>query len=364
MDPVAAVSYGIAALLALYPTYRAHDAWQRERRWVQLLEQLPIDGPGEPARTNVLEDRFVGCLVGGAIGDALGRMGESLPSWLVRLRFGTIADFHPGLLRRVRAAGSVTDDTQLTLCLARSIGPDGHCDREMLSRLLIDWYDYRIGPGRATTTAVKRLKQGIPWERAGEPNSAGNGTVIRVAPIGLVWHRDTERRQQQAEWSAIGTHRHPLAISGARLIADAIAFALQRTAERPPDLIAHLLEHETDRTWRNALIMVQELNSEMTCKSLRRLGKSGFVVHTVSAALYLFQKLGDRPQAALLTAANCGGDTDSIGAVLGNLLGAWHGMRALPERLRRQVQGQAVLKHEARRLLAIHRQLYPSALSS
>jgi ADP-ribosyl-[dinitrogen reductase] hydrolase len=362
MDAFAAASYGTAALLALYPAYRAYDVWQRERRWVELLAQLPTDGSDEPARNNVLEDRFVGCLVGGAIGDALGRMGESLPSWLVRLRFGTITDFHAGLLRRVRGLGSVTDDTQLTLCVARSIGYDGSCDPILLQRLFCDWYDYRVGPGKATTAAVLRLRQHVEWEQAGDRGSAGNGTVIRVAPIGLVWHHDNKRRRQQAEWSAMGTHGHPDAIAGARIVADAIAYALKRTAQKPADLITHLLAKETDPTWKKALTLVQDLNSEMTDKSLRRVGTSGYVVHTVSAALLLFQKLGDSPQAALVTAANAGGDTDSIGAVLGNLLGAWHGMRALPERLRRQVQGHGALTHEARRLLAIHQHLKPGVL--
>lgn len=357
MDPIAATSYGTAALLALYPLYRVRDVWLRERRWEALLARLPVDTGDEPARTSILEDRFMGCLVGGAIGDALGRMGESLPAWLVRLRFGTITQFQSGLLRRVRRAGSVTDDTQLTLCIARSIGDDGRCDPEVLRRLLSDWYDYRIGPGKATSAAVLRLRLGLPWDRAGSPTSGGNGAVIRIAPIALVWHDDARRRQELATWSAIGTHRHPLAISGARLVADAIAFALQRTAERPADLITHLLERETDPTWRRTLGTVQDMSGGMTCANLRQLGTSGYVVHTVAAALYLFQTLGDSPQSALVTAVNCGGDTDSIGAVLGNLLGAWHGLRALPEKLRRQVQGKAVLKHEARRLLAIHQRL-------
>jgi ADP-ribosyl-[dinitrogen reductase] hydrolase len=356
MDPLAAACYGTAALLTLYPLYRAYDAWRRERGWTQQLNRLPAD-TAEPARTSILEDRFIGCLVGGAIGDALGRMGEALPGWLIRLRFGTIRDFRAGWLRRVRRVGSVTDDTQLSLCVARSIGADGHCDPEMLRRLFIEWYDHRIGPGKATTQAVLRMKHGIPWERAGEPNSAGNGPVTRIAAIGLVWHHHQTHRHREAERNAIGTHRHPEAISGARLVADAIAFALQRTVEKPADLIAHLLKYETDRTWRRALIAIQELAGEVTGKSLKKLGTSGYVVHTVSAALYLFQKLGDSPQAALVTAANCGGDTDSIGAVLGNILGAWHGLRALPEKMRRQVQGQAVLQFEARRLLAIHHQV-------
>jgi ADP-ribosylglycohydrolase len=363
MDSVAATSYGIAALLALYPLYRARDVWLRERRWERLLTSLPQDEGGDPARTSVLEDRFIGCLVGGAIGDALGRMGESLPGWLVRLRFGTITEFHAGLLRRVRRAGSVTDDTQLTLCVARSIGSDGRCDPDRLRRLLVDWYAYRIGPGKATTAAVLRLKHGVAWEKAGDPASAGNGTVIRVAPIGLVWHRDRQQRQEQAAWSAIGTHGHPLAISGARLVADAIAFAVQRQAEKPADLIQYLLEREKDPVWQQALTTIRGLKGGMTCENLRKLGTSGYVVHTVSAALFLFQTLGDSPQAALVTAANCGGDTDSIGAVLGNLLGAWHGMRALPERLRRQVQGKAVLKYEAHRLLAIHHEVQAAVLS-
>ena len=94
-------------------------------------------------------------------------------------------------------------------------------------------------------------------------------------------------------------------------------------------------------------------SSKPTRVGLARTGTGGLVTETVSAALFLFQELGDEPEAALIAAANAGGDTDTVGAVLGNLVGAWNGYAALPARWSSRVQAGGALLAEAARLCAL-----------
>lgn len=348
-----AAAYAFGGVNALYLLARAADVSLREHRWRVHLATLPTAAPGPVL--DALEDRFVGCLVGGAVGDALGRMTESLPRWVVKGRFGTVRDFHPGLLRWVRSTGSVTDDTQLTLAIAGAVGADGHLSEAELTRRFAQWFDHRVGPGLATIGSVRRLRRGSPWLVAGDRKSAGNGGVMRVAPVGLVWCHTPETRDVEAAISSVGTHAHPLALRGAQVVASLVAMAISRIGESPAGLVAALAAAEPNGPWREALLAVVALNGVPTPEGLRRTGTTGFVIETVKASLFLFQSLGDDPEAALVAAANGGGDTDSIGAVLGNVIGAWHGYAALPRRWTSVVQGHGALIAEGRRLVQVHR---------
>lgn len=133
---------------------------------------LPISG--------AIDERGCGMLLGGAVGDCVGLPAENLPRWLVRLRYPSGPALRRGLVRFFRRAGDVSDDTQLTIAVARSILPDGQYSHAHFRAELRAWYAFRVAAGRATSEAASRL-----WRDRDAPSrpssSQGNGVCIRIA---------------------------------------------------------------------------------------------------------------------------------------------------------------------------------------
>ena len=179
---------------------------------------VPLPGAHAPERNR---DLFRGSLLWGAVGDALGRVAEHKSPSEIRARFGP-----DGPTEYVRwygwcdgPTGTITDDTQLTMEIARSIiQTDGRFDPEGFSRRLIDWLPIGRGKGRATTEAIENLIAGLPWWQAGVMvNSAGNGAAMRAAPIGLVHalRATPDRLIRDALLSSLPTHTHRVGVAGA-----------------------------------------------------------------------------------------------------------------------------------------------------
>lgn len=307
-----------------------------------------------PADAASLADRAAGSLVGGAIGDALGRPreGARAPSfspsderWL--------KDFVP-IRGWAGPVGVITDDTQLTIEVAETLIGRGHVDPEELSRRLVVWLPDGRGKGQATTEAVYRLMGGEPWHAAGTP-SAGNGAAMRVAPIGIARHQDVGRLRVDAALSALPTHRDTTAVRSAILMAYATAWALTRdpasidrdvAAEELGSALARvvadlegerLADRQPDVSTRPVLL--EERIGEWLVESalepsdvLGRRYSGAFVLESLPAALWCFVHAVDDPERAIEIAANTTRDSDTVAAMTGNLAGALHGYSTLPER--------------------------------
>lgn len=355
MDPVDLLSKILVIGGALYLGRRAGVVWQRELENDRHFQADPGEARRILATCSDEESRFLGCLLAGAVGDALGRMTESLPRRLVRWRYGTVRDYRQGLFRPVRGRGHYTDDTQLTLCVARSIDEVGNFQSDRLQRELVEWLDYRIGAGRATVESAHRLRKGVPWGQAGDTGSAGNGSAIRVSPIGLIYHRDREKLLAAAADSSVGTHAHPLTIAAARIVALGVALALD---DRPSlfsgQAFLQRLQPATDSsTWQKRLEELVPLLELPVEAALKQIGTGGFVLESVAAALYLFAREGLNLEKAIVTAVNAGGDTDSVASILGNLCGALHGHQAVPERWLAELQHRDYIIMQAHRLYSV-----------
>lgn len=277
-------------------------------------------------------DRFRGTLVGTAIGDALGAPVEGRhhvdPSYLERARRD------PAPLR-------YTDDTAMTIAVARSLARMGEFDGADVASTLADIHDAEpwrgYGPGPAKVFA--RLRSGVPWDEAGAhlyggEGSFGNGAAMRVAPVAVFTSPDLDGAAVMAERSARITHHHPEGIDGAVAQAVAIAAILPSPPERldlDEVIEAVRLRVQTD-VFRHKLAHLHDAVAEPDDQRAMAVLGNGIEAHaSVPTALYCALTRRDSFEEAVLTAIGMGGDADTIGAMTGALAGALHGLSAVPE---------------------------------
>jgi ADP-ribosylglycohydrolase len=187
------------------------------------------DDPPKPPRV----EQFKGCILGCALGDAVGAVIERKPTaaaqayitkCVQKFDFSKVRAHHGG-----SAFGQYTDDTQLTRELALSIVDEGTFVPEDFAARVCRMFDENliVGGGRATAAAAKLLKEGTSWRDSGSPPpAAGNGAAMRAAPIGLLYWNDGKGLLQAASDQAIITHKADMSVAGSMAIAMATAMCL------------------------------------------------------------------------------------------------------------------------------------------
>lgn len=286
-------------------------------------------------------EAFEGCLVGLAVGDALGMPVEGMPPWEIKKRFGQIKGFMPAPQRGLEA-GQFTDDTQMMLIHAESIVTQGNVDPQDLARRFVRWLSSGEprGIGRSTFRAIRRLMQGASWQESGETGTfaAGNGVAMRIAPIGLLNAWTPQRLREDVEKAGIITHRHPESLKGGL----AVAYAVSRLVFHPTldsfieDVCKFIGPCLVESNLRRAARLLGD--NIPTEEALRILGTTGYVVHTVAAAFFCFLKSPDDFAASTISAVMGGYDTDTTAAVAGALSGAYNGIKAIPDRWVQEVE--------------------------
>jgi ADP-ribosylglycohydrolase len=292
--------------------------------------------------------RFRGCLLGSAVGDALGMPVEGARASSIRQRLGEVRDFLPAPWRNLRA-GQWTDDTKMMLCHARSIARKEAVDPEDIAGELLGWMDsgdWR-GMGNATYSSLKRLRQGASPLESGEvgETAAGGGGAMRIAPVALFRCRDLEALRRDVETSCRITHRDPEAVAGSLAVAYVVARAavgeldpsrlLQEAASfigpcavgEKLALAGRLLEKGTDDT-----------------EALLRLGTGGHVAETVASAFFCFLRHLDDLEGSLVAAVSGGQDAGTTAAVTGAMSGAWLGEEAIPARWLEGLEGAGEIR--------------------
>ncbi len=289
-----------------------------------------------------VRDRFRGSLLGLAIGDALGMPVEGARVSTITAHLGRVTDFLDAPWRNLRA-GQWTDDTKMMLCHARSIVETGGVDPDDISFKFMEWFksgDWR-GMGNSTYSSLKRLLQGVPPGESGETGemAAGNGTVMRIAPVALIDCRDLEKLHRDAEVASIITHNNQEAVAGSRAVCYAIALAV-RGALNTTSLIDEIIEYIGPcKVAENLQIAKSLLRQDIsTTEALLRLGTSGYVVETVASALFCFLRTPEDFEETLISAVGGGYDTDTTAAVAGSISGAYNGLSIIPQRWARNVE--------------------------
>ena len=341
-------------------------------------------------------DRAAGALLGGAVADALGWPSEYLRTREQAIRLlgtGDISDFHEWSKRtggrfqayidRIRP-GDYSDDTQLTLCVARCIQPDGTFDADLFAKVeLKHWLDYARGGGGTMTRAARAIsRRAATWDnnffsyesrgrKSDYTNAGANGAAMRIAPHVLANAYD-ELVALSGIWrDTIVTHGHPRALWGALIYGKSL-FELYNWKSGNVDTFFETLQqfaHQADlheingvmgpwsTRWMNTTghsyfdafeetrLEVVEFLSTVESSRDRPLtdiyqvlgcfesATRGSGTATVAAALATFSRYGGDYEKAVLRAVNClGSDTDTIAAMVGSMIGVRKGQGAIPDR--------------------------------
>jgi ADP-ribosyl-[dinitrogen reductase] hydrolase len=277
-------------------------------------------------------ERFAGCLIGSAVGDSLLLPMEGLPRSTIARRFAG-----PLRQRLVCGRGMVSDDTEHAFLATQALlaaGDDAARFGRALARRLRWWLlGLPAGCGKATGLGLLRSWCGLPPERSGV-HSAGNGPAMRSAIIGLRWAHDRERRRSFVAISTTITHRDGQALDAALAVAEAAAWT---AGDEPLDrLWERWLADAADPAWAERLRTMRALlEAGAPVDDLaRRIGRpehiSAYALNSIPVALYAWLRHRHDPEACMRAVMTCGGDTDTMGAIAGALLGCDDGPSVFP----------------------------------
>jgi ADP-ribosylglycohydrolase len=303
------------------------------------------------------QDQIAGLLLGTAVGDALGLPAEGLSRQrLIRLGWNK-----PWRHRFLCGHGMTSDDTEHTILVAETLLQNQQdakaFSRRLAWRLRLWLLAAPAGIGLATLRACIKLCLGFPPEKSGV-HSAGNGPAMRTAIIGAVFAGNPGRIRQFVRVSTRITHTDPRAETGALSIALCAESAmLGRSATETLALLAGIAPEDVE--WQEKLLLVREALDK--CWTLTHFcevlgcpdGVTGYIYHTVPVAMLAYLKASDF-RSALTEVLDCGGDTDTTGAIAGALLGCRFGAGAIPgewlERIMEFPKGTKHLRQLAIRL--------------
>ena len=314
-------------------------------REVHLAQCAPRE-PDLPSRTaEAVRDRALGTFLGLAVGDAVG----------TTLEF-EYRDAQPPLEDMVGggpfnlAAGEWTDDAAMALALADSLAASAALDCRDLMDRFVGWWrngDYSctgdcFDIGTTTHTALTRYEQtGDPFAGSNDPLTAGNGSLMRLAPVALRFHQDRPRLLSAATDQSRTTHAAAEAMDACRAFSEMLADAINGMPRSK--LLA-------PRTFAGAPAISRIMAGSWRGRARDTINSSGYVVHTLEAAIWSVARTADF-RGAVLLAANLAHDADTVAAVTGQLAGALYGLSGIPEGWIAKLAWKERLLDAAQRLL-------------
>jgi len=272
-----------------------------------------------------LSERYRGALLGLACGDAVGTAVEFKP----RGSFQPLTDMVGGGPFHLKP-GQWTDDTSMALCLAESLLIKNGFDAVDQMGRYLNWWQWGylsstgdcFDIGNTVSQALTRYQHTAdPYAGSTDPDSAGNGSLMRLAPVVLFYFPDTRLVQSFAADSSRTTHAAPEAIECCQLLAALIAKALEGATKTE-------LRQQSLNTYSQPRVAAIA-RGDYLGKSQDAIKGSGYSVQSLEAALWCFHHT-DNFGAAILQAANLGDDADTTAAITGQLAGAYYGVRGIP----------------------------------
>jgi ADP-ribosyl-[dinitrogen reductase] hydrolase len=274
-----------------------------------------------PAAAGIV-NRAQAALLGGAVGDALGATTEFMKPAQIRDRFGVHKEIVGGGWLKL-PPGRVTDDTEMTLCVARGIAEPGRWDLAAIADRFARWLSG--GPVDVGATCRRGIERYIEHGRLESPPNemaAGNGAAMRVAPVALYTLGDERLLSRLAVEQGRITHHHPL--SDAACVA--VGRLIQRGLLGMPVRGLRAAAEELAR--RHPVFRFEGYDGE----------SSGYVPDTLRTVLDAFFST-ESFEECLVKTVNRGGDADTTGAIAGGIAGARYGLAAIPRRWLQALDG-------------------------
>jgi poly(ADP-ribose) glycohydrolase ARH3 len=295
--------------------------------------------------------RFSGCLLGSALGDAIGELA-----------------FHNTNIERLSYKLEVvkeliyTDDTAMTIGIAESLLQRGHLNPEHLGETFQKnfhrepWRGYASGP---PTIFAAVAQTGATYVEAakslfGGRGSFGNGAAMRIAPVGLFYH-DSSDLYEKVRLSASVTHAHPVGVDGSAIQAKAVAQAMDLDPETefsPEDFLNGLLGFTRTPEMKRKLLLVRGLIGENVSpvRAAQQIGRSVSAHESVPFSIYSFLLYPRSYENCLFCSILNGGDRDTLGAMAGAISGAYLGVDALPQTWLVKLENRNVIQELALKL--------------
>ncbi len=292
-------------------------------------------------KAEVLKSKFIGALVGTAVGDGLG---AGLEGW------STVSEDEIRTQAEGRAVLRYTDDTHMMIGVAESLAAHRGFDGEHMALRFMDNYSrepfrgYGPGPPRI----FRMIREGAAWDTAASKlyggGSFGNGAAMRMAPIGVFYYDDPPRLREVAAQSGRITHAHTLGMEGGVLQAYAVALGTAAdplTGLRDSEFLSALSSFTEDDVYSHKLRAIRELvGAGSRQKVVEELGHGVEAFQSVPTAIYSFLSHPRSYEGAVIFAISLGGDTDTIAAMTGAISGAYLGVEAIPIRWRVKLENR------------------------
>lgn len=277
------------------------------------------------------QDRAIGAFVGLAIGDALGTTLE-FESRDSRPLVTDIVGGGPFGLQ----PGEWTDDTSMALCLAESILNKTDIDPQDLMVRFRMWSEEGHNSvtgscfdiGHTVLSALDNFAiTGDPLSGSTDPDSAGNGSLMRLSPVAIRWFRNPEKAREAAKLQSRTTHGARQPVEACELFATILVEAIDGHTKE---------EVLMNREWQGDSSIEEIASGNWKNKSRDEINSSGYVIHTLEASLWSTYH-SENFRDALILAVNLGGDADTTGAVTGQIAGALWGLSGIPDDWLRKV---------------------------
>ncbi len=296
-----------------------------------------------------MESRYTGSLLGLACGDAVGTTVE----FKARGTFEPVTDMVGGGPFGL-APGEWTDDTSMALCLAESLlEKQGFDAKDQIERYVRWWREgylsskeFTFDIGNTVRLALMRFEEtGDPFSGSEHPRSAGNGSIMRLAPVPIFYANSMKDVIHYSAQSSLTTHATAEAVDACKLFGVMIAMALHGQSREEILFGTHQY-----LDWETLSPKIRQIASgDYREKSEHEIRGSGYVVESLEAALWTFLNSETYPQTVLM-AVNLGNDADTTGAIAGQLAGAFYGVASIPQDWLRKLKYTEKIEEYAIRL--------------
>ena len=303
-----------------------------------------------------MQDKFAGCFLGLAFGDAICAPYEG--GIMERLLWRIIGKNRISELR-------FTDDTQMSLDIANSFTNEGKLDQDKLALAFSKSYAWSRGYGPSAGKILKKIRRDIPWKKANvsvyKNGSFGNGAAMRAPILAMCFTSSEPAFELSVTQSAEITHSHPLAIEGAILIAYSTAYAfLDMSNDEICNRLIEIAKINTFKVKLQSCKQQLQQSTDLSSREIKRIFGNGITAEqSCITAIYFALCFREMSFLDLLNPIKkLGGDTDTIAAMSGAIWGAFNGEKALRNCLLPNIEMEDEIGNIATQLHTIYKTSY------